>query len=68
MLRDVAYQSRTTDFWGACDGLGGQATYELGGTFNDGKGEPAQIERGQPRLPRRALPPDQRASTQRVKV
>ena len=21
MLRDVAYQSRTTDFWGACDGL-----------------------------------------------
>ncbi len=23
MLRDVAYQSRTTDFWGACDGLGG---------------------------------------------
>ncbi|HVF48909.1 MAG TPA: TldD/PmbA family protein [Pyrinomonadaceae bacterium] len=42
MLRDVAYQSRTTDFWGACDALGGQATYQLGGSFNDGKGEPGQ--------------------------
>ena len=43
MLRDVAYQSRTTDFWGSCDGLGGPRTYELGGAFNDGKGEPTQI-------------------------
>lgn len=42
MLRDVAYQSKTTDFWGACDGLGGQSTYFLPGTFNDGKGEPGQ--------------------------
>ena len=42
MLRDVAYQARTTDFWNACDGLGGQATYELGGSFGDGKGEPGQ--------------------------
>jgi TldD protein len=42
MLRDVAYQSRTTDFWNSCDGLGGQATYELGGSFTDGKGEPSQ--------------------------
>ena len=42
MLRDVAYQSRTTDFWGACDGLGGQSTYEIPGSFNDGKGEPGQ--------------------------
>jgi TldD protein len=42
MLRDVAYQSRTTDFWGACDALGGPATYQLGGSFGDGKGEPAQ--------------------------
>jgi TldD protein len=42
MLRDVAYQSRTTDFWNSCDGLGGQSTYELGGSFNDGKGEPGQ--------------------------
>lgn len=42
MLRDVAYQSRTTDFWNACDGLGGESTYLLPGTFNDGKGEPGQ--------------------------
>ena len=42
MLRDVAYQSRTTDFWGACDGLGGKSTYKLPGTFNDGKGQPGQ--------------------------
>jgi len=42
MLRDVAYQSRTTDFWNACDGLGGKATYELNGAANDGKGEPQQ--------------------------
>jgi TldD protein len=42
MLRDVAYQSRTTDFWGALDGLGGESTYELGGALNDGKGQPGQ--------------------------
>jgi TldD protein len=42
MLRDVAYQSRTTDFWGACDGLGGPDTYDIPGSFNDGKGEPGQ--------------------------
>lgn len=42
MLKDVAYQSRTTDFWNACDALGGEATYLLPGTFNDGKGEPGQ--------------------------
>ena len=41
-MRDVAYQSRTTDFWNSLDGLGGQSTYELGGSFNDGKGEPGQ--------------------------
>ncbi len=43
MLKDVAYQSRTTDFWNACDGLGGKSTYELPGTFRDGKGQPGQI-------------------------
>jgi TldD protein len=42
MLRDVAYQSRTTDFWKSCDGLGGPSTYALGGSFHDGKGEPSQ--------------------------
>ncbi len=43
MLRDVAYQSRTTDFWGSLDGLGGQATYALGGSFSDAKGQPTQL-------------------------
>lgn len=42
MLRDVAYQSRTPDFWAACDGLGGESSYRLGGSFSDGKGEPGQ--------------------------
>jgi TldD protein len=42
MLRDVAYQSRTTDFWNSLDALGGETTYELGGSFGDGKGEPGQ--------------------------
>ncbi len=42
MLRDVAYQSRTTDFWNSCDGLGGKGTDELNGAANDGKGEPTQ--------------------------
>jgi TldD protein len=42
MLRDVAYQSRTTDFWNGCDSIGGKATYEVNGAANDGKGEPSQ--------------------------
>jgi TldD protein len=42
-LRDVAYQSNTPEFWKACDMLGGRSTYILGGAFNDGKGQPGQI-------------------------
>jgi TldD protein len=42
MLRDVAYQSRTPEFWNACDGVAGREEYWLGGAFNDGKGEPPQ--------------------------
>ncbi len=41
-LRDVAYQARTPEFWNSLDLLGGPRSYELGGTFNDGKGQPAQ--------------------------
>jgi len=41
-LKDVAYQFRTTDFWGALDMLGGQKSYELYATFSDGKGQPGQ--------------------------
>lgn len=42
MVKDVAYQATTTTFWNALDLLGGRSTYFLGGTFNDGKGEPGQ--------------------------
>jgi TldD protein len=42
MLKDVAYQSRTPDFWNSLDMLGGPQTYELGGTLSDGKGQPPQ--------------------------
>jgi TldD protein len=42
MLRDVAYQSNTPVFWNSMDMVGGKSSYWLGGSFNDGKGEPAQ--------------------------
>ncbi len=42
-LRDVAYQSRTTDFWSSLDALGGPSTYVLGGAMNCGKGQPGQV-------------------------
>lgn len=42
MLRDVAYQGRTLAFWNSLDLLGGPASYRLGGTFSDGKGQPSQ--------------------------
>jgi TldD protein len=43
MLRDVAYQSNTPIFWNSMDMIGGKSSYWLGGAFNDGKGEPSQI-------------------------
>jgi TldD protein len=43
MIADVAYQSRTPDFWGSCDGIGGEALWENVGLTNDGKGQPGQI-------------------------
>ncbi len=42
MLKDVAYQARTTDFWNSMDMIGGQASYQVNGSFNDGKGQPSQ--------------------------
>ena len=42
MLKDVAYQMRTPEFWGGMDMIGGKKSYMLGGAFNDGKGQPAQ--------------------------
>jgi TldD protein len=43
MLKDVAYQIRTPDFWRSMDMLGGKSTYALGGSFFDGKGQPGQV-------------------------
>lgn len=42
MLRDVAYQAQTQNFWQAMDGIGDRSTYRLGGTTNCGKGQPSQ--------------------------
>ncbi|MGQ0520036.1 MAG: TldD/PmbA family protein [Actinomycetota bacterium] len=41
-LRDVAYQGTTTDFWNSMAAVGGPTTWELGGSFNCGKGQPGQ--------------------------
>jgi TldD protein len=42
MLRDVAYQSNTQEFWNSCVAICDQRDYRLGGSFFDGKGQPAQ--------------------------
>lgn len=43
MLRDVAYQMRTPEFWASLDMVGGQRSYRLGGAFSDAKGQPVQL-------------------------
>ena len=43
LLKDVAYQMRTPEFWNSMDGLGGRGTYFVGGSFFDGKGQPSQV-------------------------
>jgi TldD protein len=43
MLRDVAYQSNTQEFWGSCVQICDHRDYRLGGSFFDGKGEPGQV-------------------------
>lgn len=42
MLNDVAYQSNTQEFWNSCAAICDESDYRLGGTFNDGKGQPSQ--------------------------
>ena len=42
-LRDVAYQSTTTEFWNSMEAVGGPQTFELGGAFNCGKAQPGQV-------------------------
>jgi TldD protein len=43
MLRDVAYQMRTPQFWNSLDMIGGKQSYRLGGAFGDAKGQPVQV-------------------------
>ncbi len=43
MLKDVAYQSNTQEFWNSCVAVADQKDYRLGGSFFDGKGQPGQI-------------------------
>jgi TldD protein len=43
MLKDVAYQSNTQEFWNSCAGIADSTDYRLGGSFFDGKGQPQQI-------------------------
>lgn len=41
LVEDAAYQAITPEFWGSCDAIA-STDYQLGGSFNDGKGEPGQ--------------------------
>jgi TldD protein len=43
MLRDVAYQSNTQEFWGSCAAICDAGDYRHFGTFFDGKGQPSQV-------------------------
>ena len=42
VLKDVAYQSSSPEFWNSCDLVGGAREWELHGSMYDGKGEPGQ--------------------------
>jgi TldD protein len=42
MLDRVAYQSRTPDFWQACDGIADERFWQNHGLTGDGKGQPQQ--------------------------
>ncbi|SCC53260.1 TldD protein [Chitinophaga costaii] len=42
MLKDVAYQANTREFWNSCTAIADKRDYRLGGAFNDGKGQPSQ--------------------------
>jgi len=42
MLKDVAYQIRTPEFWRSLDMVGGPRSYWMGGANGDAKGQPAQ--------------------------
>ena len=42
MLKDVAYQANSQEFWNSCSAICDERDYRLGGSFFDGKGQPSQ--------------------------
>jgi TldD protein len=42
MLKDVAYQANSQEFWNSCVDIADESDYRLGGAFGDGKGQPPQ--------------------------
>jgi TldD protein len=42
MLKEVAYQANTQDFWNSCDAICDERFWEMGGSYYDGKGQPGQ--------------------------
>ncbi|RYE03013.1 MAG: TldD/PmbA family protein, partial [Sphingobacteriaceae bacterium] len=42
MLNDVSYQANTREFWNSCAAIADESDFRLGGSFNDGKGQPSQ--------------------------
>lgn len=43
MVKNLAYQGNTIQFWNSCVAVGGPSTYVLCGAFNCGKGQPGQV-------------------------
>lgn len=43
LLKDVAYQANTQEFWNACSAICDEKDYRTGGSFFDGKGQPSQV-------------------------
>ena len=56
MLRDVAYQSNTPEFWNAMDMIGGKSSYWLGGVVQRRQGRAVADQLGEPRLRAGAVP------------
>ena len=60
MVADVAYQSRTPDFWQACDGLGGKETWQQRRAQLRRQGAAPQINAMSHGCPAVTFPADQR--------
>lgn len=43
LLKDVAYQANTQEFWNTCTAICDEKDYRTGGSFFDGKGQPSQV-------------------------